>query len=478
MRNCPVWTGILLVLLVLAGNGRAQSSLSFPTYGAPDVVGEAREPCVTDSAAVVLDTAVNWENALETAQPGDRFLLRAGTYATADQLRLPAGSADQPIIIQPYNCEAVTLQGTIRPQSHNVLAGLRLELPKTSSENWVIRLDGKNLGHIEDVVIRNNTILGGKIDALRISDDVADVDITGNRIDGGSNGHVIFVTSENGLFLPDDIYIANNKLTKSYFMTTSEDMLQVRDARRVYFVRNTCTDGWLMEQCVDVKSTAVPLIITGNLFDGDNLHQGGPGEDGAAGCMVIHETDGHLENHRITDNYFANCTGTTIRFASGDLDEISRATVQRNVMVHPSSEMDAYVIPIWQAQDVVFSSNTIIRGHLKLGDSAQIKLPQGTVLQNNIFYQTRIDDRTLPPDSVYTCSHNLLYQTAGAGFVNSPCANTLFAAPMFVDLAGGDFHLQAGSPAQAAGINGVDLGAYPYASIVFTSHLYLPAVQR
>ena len=168
-----------------------------------------------------------------------------------------------------------------------------------SDLTWAIRVDCKNKGPIRHVVIRNNTILGGEKDALKVSADVADLMITGNHIDGGMVSHVLNVQSEWQPNAPDQITITNNLLTKSYFKTQSEDMLQVIDALHIEFSHNTCADGHQMEQCVDIKETRVPLIIRDNLFDGSTLHLDGPGVDGSAGCMVIHEHDGHPENHLI-----------------------------------------------------------------------------------------------------------------------------------------------------------------------------------
>ncbi|HEX6387190.1 MAG TPA: hypothetical protein VF177_21190 [Anaerolineae bacterium] len=446
------------------------------SYGASGTVGEALEPCDTPSTvpgAIVLSPATDWQKAIELdARFGDTFLLREGTYQIKEQLRPKAGAPGQPITIKPYNCEPVTLKGTLRPHSHNTVAGMRLETPQLANENWVIRVDGKNMGHIENVVIRNNTILGGDIDALRVSDDVVNLVVSGNHIDGGRDGHLIFVVSENLVFRPDHIVITNNLLTKAYFDTPAEDMLQVRDGQYVEFTYNTCANGRNMEQCIDIKSMAAPMIIRGNFFDGETLHQEGAGEDGAGGCMVIHETDGNPEQHLVEDNYFKNCGDTALRFAPGESGEVSKATVRRNVFASTSS--DDGVVMIWQADGVEFTNNTIVEGYLKLGDAAHLKRPRNTVIKNNIFYKTRIDDQTMPPEYTYECKYSLIYQTTGTGFIHAPCTDLLSADPLFVDPQNENYHLQPGSPARGAGEGGVDLGAYPYEA--FDRFLYLPLV--
>ena len=443
-------------------------------YGALPSVGEGREPCetpTTNPGATVLSSSISWQHILEAeAKAGDTFLLRGGTYLIDHQLRPNAGAPGQPITIKPYNCEAVTLAGTIRPVSHTIIAGMRLTLPLATDENWVLRLDGKNMGHIEDVVIRNNSIFGGSVDALRISDDVTKVTISGNHIDGGRDGHVIFVTSENRVFEPDLIYIFQNLLTKALFDTPSEDMLQVRDAHRVRFINNTCANGYNMEQCIDIKSMSAPMIIRGNLLEGQTLHQAGTGEDGAGGCMVIHESDGTPEPHVVEANFFSHCASTAIRFATGDVGEVSSAIVKRNIFATTSSADGE--VRIWQAENVAFINNTMVHGRLKLGDADQQKTPLNTILKNNIFYGTRIDDQIELPGYTYQCAHNLLYQTTGSGFSNSQCTDMLFANPLFVDLDSVNFHLRPESPARGAGEGGLDLGAYPYEA--FDERLYLP----
>lgn len=433
-----------------------------PAYGATEVIGEALEPCDTEKtvdSARVVSPDDDWQQIIfEGAKAGDTFLLRGGIYQADDQLRGPEGEPNQPVTIKPYDCQAVTLRGSFRPGSHTIFAGLRLEGVGVADTKWVVRLDGKNMGPLRTIVFRHNTILGGDVDAFRMSDDVADVLLLGNHIDGGGNGHGIFVTSENREKLPDQIVVSNNLLTKMYFDTPSEDLFQVRDVARVEFSHNTCRDGRRMEQCVDIKSTITPVVVRYNLFEGDTLHVGGPGEDNANGCMVIHETDNDPNSHRIEHNFFHNCRGESIRFAQGNADEISSGIVRHNIFMSQGVTEEDGAIPIWQARHVRFINNTVIRGYLKLGDGGQSKVPADTVIKNNIFYQTTIDDNTASPAYSYECSHNLLFATGGNGFEHSPCPNNIVAEPLFVNIVS-DLRLLPGSPGVAAGDDGLDVGA-------------------
>ena len=463
-----IFTLLILLLAMQHEDALANQPLfqtvpqSQPGYGATEVVGETLEPCDTEKTldnVRVIGPEDNWQRTIfSDANAGDTFLLRGGVYQADEQLRGPEGKAGKPVTIKPYDCEAVTLRGTFRPRSHTVFAGLRLEAAGVDDTKWVVRIDGKNMGPLRQIVFRHNTIMGGDIDAFRISDDVVGALLLGNHIDGGGNGHGVFVTSENREQLPDQIVVTNNLLTKLYFDTPSEDMFQVRDVARVEFSHNTCRDGRRMEQCVDIKSTITPVLVRYNLFDGSSLHAGGPGEDNANGCMVIHETDNDPNSHRIEHNFFRNCSGEAIRFAQGNVDEISSGIVRHNIFISQGIGEEDGAIPIWQARHVRFINNTVIRGYLKLGDGGQSKVPEDTVIKNNIFYQTTIDDNTVLPSYTYECSHNLLFETGGNGFEHSPCLNSIVAEPHFVDIAS-DLRLLPGSPGVAAGDDGLDIGA-------------------
>jgi hypothetical protein len=295
---------------------------------------------------------------------------------------------------------------------------------------------------------------------------VVDVSITGNRIDGGRLSHDLNVQSEVSYTVPavapapDQIVISNNLLTKSYFANSvSEDMLQVIDALNIEFSYNTCANGPAMEQCVDIKETRAPLHIHHNLFDGGSLHTVGDGVDHSAGCMVIHEHNKQPENHVIEYNKFRNCRDTVIRFASEGGNALARATVSHNVFINPDST-DADGLLIWRAQDVVFENNTMINGDLKLGVAGDpTKTPVNTVLKNNIFYHTRIDDRTTPPTSTYQCSNNLFFQTTG-NVDQTKCPNSQWNVdPLLMDVARELLNPAPTSPACTGGENGITEGA-------------------
>ena len=466
---------------------RAQSaSYGSEAYGADVDVGPQRESCVTEASGsntTLINPDDGWEAIVASAQPGATLLFRAGSYQANDKLWLSPGTADGVITLKPYNCEEVTLYGSWRPLSYTVIAGLTLEAKGTSDNNYVMRIDseykGDYWGNITKVIIRNNRIRGGQIDAIRISDDASQITLVGNHIDGGLTGHNIFVTSEKLIQRPHEILITNNQLTKNLSDLPAEDMLQVRDVGYVEFTYNTCTEGINMEQCIDIKTTTMPLLIAHNFFDGARLHKNGSGEDGADGCMVIHEGDGVADQHIVEHNFFKRCKGAAIRFASGSQDGmVSSGMVRYNLFAQTSySEGE---IPLVRAQNVHFLNNTMVCGRLKLGNSQQTKLPTATVIKNNIFYKTEIEDNTVLPASTYTCAHNLLFTTLGNGFAISGCTSVLATDPQFVGASGGDFRLLTTSPAlQASEVNGT-LGALPLfqPATNLSFQLYLPVIHQ
>src|SRR5947208_9598944 len=163
--------------------------------------------------------------------------------------------------------------------------------------------------------------------------------------------------------------------------------------------------------------------------------------------MVIHEHEKPPEDHLIEQKIFRICRDTVIRFASEGGNASARAKVRNKIFINPDAT-DADGLLIWRAQDVVFENNTMIKGTLKLGANGDpTKAPERTVLKNNIFYQTRIDDHTQPPTTTYQCSYNLFFQTSG-NLARSMCQNSQWDVdPLLQDVAHEKFNPASNSPA-------------------------------
>jgi hypothetical protein len=140
-------TGVLLAVgavaatvVTLAGlsvvGGPAPPVDAQPPYGA-GTVGPANEPCTTVGTQATPSTlsSVMW-----AARPGAIILLRAGNYSP---FTVEAGADGAPVTVKPYNCEAVSVAGTVGFGSNTVLAGVRI-----SHDESVLGGPGRT-GHVQ-----------------------------------------------------------------------------------------------------------------------------------------------------------------------------------------------------------------------------------------------------------------------------------------------------------------------------------------
>jgi hypothetical protein len=181
--------------------------------------------------------------------------------------------------------------------------------------------------------------------------------------------------------------------------------------------------------------------------------------------MVIHEFDGSPQAHVIENNYFRYCRTTIIRFASEGGLANSSGIVRYNVFLNAGSTDDDALL-LWRSENVRFENNTMIRGTLKLGRGNGLSqnppiTPKNTILKNNLFFQSRIDDNTRSPDFTYQCSFNLFYQITQRGNQTLSCTSSRTSNPRLTLLAAEDFRPAAGSPACTGGENSTTLGALP-----------------
>jgi hypothetical protein len=433
--------------------------------------GPENEGCTTTGRT--LKPGDDWLERLKNGKPGDLFLLRGGTYKLNSTLSLPNGEPDSPIVIQPYNCEAVTLLGvsdnpgigtTMLPGKYNIIAGLRIE---SATHETSIEIKGA----VRNVEFRNNAIYGGRNDAIRIVGGVSNIVFSGNDINSGpgqlrgitgsSGGHV-FVIGNREKESPDRVRLVRNKIRGSYFgdITKGDDVIAVVAGENIVIEDNFITENYNIEQVIDIKSrgSQTPVTIRGNaLYDNFlGTHGGQDGGFAAAqtSCEIIigdHDAPPELRQHMIDSNYLQRgiCIGASQR---------SGSALIRNNIVHANATTTPGAI-FNRVYNTVVTNNTFYRGGFKIGRSKGC-IPAGQlVFRNNIFFETFVKDQTTRcPSNLYTVANNILYRLPSR-FERGAQASNTSADPSFVNPTAGDFRLRADSYAALSGERKADIGA-------------------
>jgi len=155
-----------------------------------------------------------------------------------------------------------------------------------------------------------------------------------------------------------------------------------------------------------------------------------------------------------------------IIIAAGDETvEMDGITVRNNVIIN---NKDAAILMKYQPIKNIKIVNNVIYGNARgICNSADV---DGLTIKNNIFSANgRIHIYVTGNINKFTVSHNLYHQPSSVGR-GATDENPIYDDPLFVNPKGGDFRLQAKSPAIDAGIdvglpyNGAaaDLGAFEY----------------
>jgi hypothetical protein len=231
-------------------------------------------------------------------------------------------------------------------------------------------------------------------------------------------------------------------------------------------------------ECITVASVDTFEIAGNIVFDRPvDVSNGGEGIDAKNNCTngIIHTNvvfdlvrvgiyidaySANLSNVSVYGNLIYNCKGG-IRVASEELGTLTNVSVHDNVI-----------------RDITRAEGIGIRGYLNQGPLKDITIYQNTlvragntnpsstwencailcdsnnsadsnhVVRNNIIVTTTANANgpyiRTRNQSYVTVDRNLLFGPAASGVTGT---NALFADPLFVNVAGNDFHLQAGSPA-------------------------------
>jgi hypothetical protein len=441
--------------------------LAAADYG-PDL-----EPCT--QAGVAVEPGDGWRERLEGARPGETILLRGGTYALAGSLRLPSGTPGQPILIKPYDCEAVKL----RPMAHAPGIGDALT---AGSHVTVASLDIESASHesllkvrnARDLELRHNRLAGGRNDAFVVSGG-EDLRFIGNAINSGpgqrtgitesSGGHLFYLKASDDGRGPRGVQIAGNHIEGSYFgdLVSGDDVFAVQAGDDVVIENNLITAQYNIENIIDIKTSgsSTPVVFRANRA-ADNFKgtKGGQDHHRPEACLVVGDSrSGPALRHLIADNLFDGCPGGF--FSIGGGERTGSALITGNLFRDAAEAGEPVAGVIARAVDTEVAHNVFYRGALQLGRGygcSKTQMPQGLVIRDNIFDGTSIVDRTEDcPEVGYRLEHNLFHRLP-SGFKRRIARGNRELDPRFRDPGAGDFSLQAGSPAIGAATDGRNLG--------------------
>lgn len=464
----------------IAKSGRALASglLLLIAHTVPGLAyGPSLEPCASDG--VVVEPGSDWQRRIAEARPGSVILMRGGRYELGGSLKLPDGTVEERITIKPHDCEQVTLAATaqtlgigqvLEPGSFVTLAGLHIE--SDTHESLV-----KIRAGIQDFVLRNASLVGGRNDAFLISGG-KNIVVEGNYINSGpgqragitasSGGHLFYIKEGVSGHGPRNIRIVGNHVEGDHFgdLVAGDDVFAVAAGHDILIANNRITNHFNVENILDIKikNGSRPVVFRGN-YASDNFKgsRGGQDHGAPAPCVTVGDRNrGPGLRHVIEGNVFDGCPGGFLSVGGGT--RTGSASIVNNLFRDPSRNRHPVAGAIARSFDTEIAHNVFYGGALGIGrrghgcDSAT--MPDGLVIRDNIFHGTRIIDRTDDCPTVnYLLISNVLYDLPH-GFERGRQEGNLGTNPRFRSAETGDFSLLPDSPAIGAASDGQDIGLF------------------
>lgn len=457
--------------------------------------GTANEACETPSGSDITlnpgGAGAAWETALESATPGQRFFLNAGTY-TSSMVILPNGNSSNRIQIKPNNCAAVTINGRIQVGSYNTLAGLTLSHLTGSINAW--GLTGTVIvgpSNITGTIIRNNFITADDHYAIYLRGVNSSTPATHTTITIQGN-ELRFPAVASPLVKWIIVYpqhnICNNcVMTQNKFISLGmeSDYIQAYHWGGSWTIsRNWFTSPGpnQVSNHFDIKYSIGfndVMHFTENYLDGTNFCS-------ECACALTHNASDigvgpgqYAYTVNVKGNYFTNChisiwDHRISTRSQAEIDDVNSRTVNftYNVFYHfnPANPTtcDTTADPnntprvLCESNNCLVQHNTFIGSCFKTGSGSWV--PSNVVVRDNIFYRTVFQN----PSRISTCSHNDLFAVTAS----PTCANSVTGNPLFVNV-NSDWNLQTGSPARNKASDGLDMGAYGPPTVDFASGLVL-----
>jgi len=363
----------------------------------------------------IYDSRMSNNGAFEVARVGDTYVLVDGQPFTLNETANVQATISRVIYFKNYNDEAVLLDpGALvaHPPARVMNAVQRIVLDGIDVTGSAHA--GLEISHgTRHIVVQNCAVYQNNSPGIYIFDDaqysmIYDVEIWDNG--QGANGEGVYI----GLGAGGDTCHHNHVC-------------------HCWFHDNGATSG-CTDECVDIKPDTDYTVVEHCLFE-DNFSTWGQ-ITLSSGCS----------NSVLYGNVFDGNDGNANWSGHINVQGVF-SLIFNNLIYNAGTDFDGF-----RMVDAVGGSNNLVYHNIIMGCDVGIywdadgapSTYEGDEVKNNIFSGNTLQMQWLP-ETGETVDTNVIW-----GVTNDSGANPILADPMFVG--GGDYHIQAGSPARNAGL--------------------------